>query len=131
MQSFETFCCYLATAIKNSGLSRAELADRLGVKPATIKSWCVGRRSPTVFRLLELSDILGVDAKELFETPAEPIARSRCEVCNRSFRRDVGYRIHLALRAREDDPHRLLHEREEGREGASPKVPSESGQLVA
>ena len=90
-----------------------------------------GAGKSTVFRLLELSEILGVDAKELFETPAEPMTRSRCEVCDRSFRRDVGYRIHLALRAREDDEHRLLHEREEGREGASPEVPSESGQLVA
>ena len=44
MESFETFCCQLSTAIKKSGYSRAELADKLGVKPATIKSWCVGRR---------------------------------------------------------------------------------------
>lgn len=123
MQAFETFCCHLSTAIKQSGYSRAQLADKLGVKPATIKSWCVGRRSPTVFRLLQLAEILDVDAHSLFEVPEVPLVRTECSVCGRTFRRLVGYRIHLALRAREDEGHRLLHEREEGG-AAQPATPA-------
>ena len=114
MQSFEAFCSKLAAAIKASPYSRVELAERLGVKPATIKSWCVGRRSPTVFRLLELCTILELDSQELFAAPEAPLRRAECEACNRTFRRAVGYRIHLALKAREDEHHRQLHEELEG-----------------
>ena len=112
MEAFETFCCQLSSVIKASPYSRAELAEKLGVKPATIKSWCVGRRSPTVFRLLELCQILNLDADSLFLEPSAPQERKECLACGRSFRRQVGYRIHLALRAREDDRHRLLSEQE-------------------
>ena len=112
MEAFETFCCQLSSVIKSSPYSRAELAEKLGVNPATIKSWCVGRRSPTVYRLLRLSEILDLDAHTLFQQPIAPTARTQCAVCGRTFRRAVGYRIHLALRAREDDRHRLLSEQE-------------------
>ncbi len=113
MDAFEIFCSQLSHAIKSSPYSRAELADKLGVKPATIKSWCVGRRSPTVFRLLKLSEILEVDAHALFLTPHDPQERTECLACGRTFRRKVGYRIHLALRARADDVHlQLLREQE-------------------
>ena len=113
MEAFEDFCTHLSAAIKGSPFSRAELAERLGVKPATIKSWCVGRRSPTVYRLLELSELLGIDAQVLFERSGSSSERKVCGACGRTFRRSVGYRIHLALRAREDTAHQALHDREE------------------
>lgn len=110
MQSFETFCFNLAAAIKASPFTRVELAARLGVKPATVKSWCVGRRAPTVIRLLELCEVLEVDAEELFRSPNAPQERFECPVCSQSFRRLVGLRIHVALRAREQDGHEQLVE---------------------
>ncbi len=108
MESFESFCCRLSAAIKASDYSRKELADRLDVKPATIKSWCVGRRSPTVERLLTLASVLEIEAESLFRQMETPSERQECAVCGRTFRREVGYRIHLALRAREDTGHRAL-----------------------
>lgn len=105
MESFEVFCCNLAEAIKESPHSRVELAELLGVKPATIKSWCVGRRAPTVLRLLDLCRVLEVDAEELFRSPDSPQERFECPVCAQSFRRMVGLRIHVALRSRENDGH--------------------------
>jgi transcriptional regulator with XRE-family HTH domain len=110
VESFETFCFNLAAAIKASSLTRVELAARLGVKPATVKSWCVGRRAPTVIRLLELCEVLEVDAEELFRSPNSPQERFECPVCSQSFRRLVGLRIHVALRARERDGHEHLAE---------------------
>ena len=110
MQSFEVFCYNLATAIKASPFTRVELATRLGVKPATVKSWCVGRRAPTVIRLLELCEILEVDAEELFRSAHAPQERFECSVCSQTFRRLVGLRIHVALRAREQDGHEGLVE---------------------
>lgn len=110
MQSFEVFCFNLAAAIKASPYSRVELATRLGVKPATVKSWCVGRRAPTVIRLLELCQVLDVDADELFRASDDPQQRFECPICSQSFRRMVGLRIHVALRARELDGHEGLVE---------------------
>lgn len=103
--AFETFCSHLSEAIRRSPYTRAEIADLLGVKPATIKSWCVGRRSPTVQRMLALSELLDVDPGDLFAAEDQPQERHECPACQRSFRRAVGYRIHLALRAREDATH--------------------------
>lgn len=101
MQEFEVFCLRLTHVIRESGLSRAELATKLGLKPATIKSWCVGRRSPTVRRLLELTELLELDPSTLFEKPPHVPAKMNCPACGQSFRREVGCRIHMALRARE------------------------------
>ncbi len=107
-QDFETFCWQLASVIRDSGLTRAELADRLGLKPATIKSWCVGRRSPTVRRLLELTSLLEVEPSALFvPAPSEPV-RHECAACGQVFQRPVGYRIHVALRSKDDPAHARL-----------------------
>lgn len=111
MDAFDVFCMRLSTAIKESGYTRAELADRLGLKPATIKSWCVGRRSPTVRRLLELTALLDIDAPELFQTPESLPTLLECPACGQRFRREVGYRIHLALKAKECPEHERFHQR--------------------
>lgn len=111
MDAFDVFCMRLSTAIKESGYSRAELADRLSLKPATIKSWCVGRRSPTVRRLLELTTLLGIEAPTLFETPDSLPSLLECPACAQQFRREVGYRIHLALKAKECPEHARFHQR--------------------
>ncbi len=108
MEMFEVFCWQLSAAIKRSGLSRAELAAKLGLKPATVKSWCVGRRSPTVRRLLELTDLLELDPRSLFEAPKDAPVRMSCPVCSQAFSRRVGYRIHIALKAKEDPAHARL-----------------------
>lgn len=111
MEHFEIFCWQLSAAIKRSGLSRAELATRLGLKPATVKSWCVGRRAPTVRRLLELTDLLQIDPRVLFEAPANLPRRMTCPACGQGFSRKVGYRIHVALKAKDDPRHAALDPR--------------------
>lgn len=105
MSPFDAYCWNLRTALKESGLSRAELAARLGVKAATIKSWVVGRRSPTVRRLLDLAGVLGLDPGRLFVPPEDAPAATTCTACGQVFGRQIGYRIHLALRAKEDPAH--------------------------
>ena len=109
MKSFDAFCWKLRSAMKSSGLTRHELADRLGLKPATIKSWVVGRRSPTVRRLLELTSVLGVETGHLFEEPGDMPVVTTCDACGQTFRRAVGHRIHVALKAKDCPAHAKLH----------------------
>jgi transcriptional regulator with XRE-family HTH domain len=46
-------------------LRSGHLAETLGVTPATVSNWRVGRSVPRGDKLLELAAVLGVDAGDL------------------------------------------------------------------
>ena len=41
------------------------LAEQLGVNPSTVSKWCTNSSRPDLNSLLKISDLLGVDIKEL------------------------------------------------------------------
>ena len=41
------------------------LAEQLGVNPSTVSKWCTNSSQPDLNCLLKISDLLGVDIKEL------------------------------------------------------------------
>ena len=41
------------------------LAEQLGVHPSTVSKWCTNSSQPDLNNLLRISDLLGVDIKEL------------------------------------------------------------------
>ena len=41
------------------------LAEQLGVNPSTVAKWCTNSSQPDLNNLLRISDLLGVDIKEL------------------------------------------------------------------
>ena len=41
------------------------LAEQLGVNPSTVSKWCTNSSQPDLTSLLKISDLLGVDIKEL------------------------------------------------------------------
>ena len=41
------------------------LAEQLGVNPSTVSKWCTNSSQPDLYSLLKISDLLGVDIKEL------------------------------------------------------------------
>ncbi len=41
------------------------LAEQLGVNPSTVSKWCTNSSLPDLNSLLKISDLLGVDIKEL------------------------------------------------------------------
>ena len=41
------------------------LAEQLGKDPATVSKWCTNSSQPDLNSLLKISDLLGVDIKEL------------------------------------------------------------------
>ena len=41
------------------------LAEQLGVNPSTVSKWCTNSSQPDLNILLKISDLLGVDIKEL------------------------------------------------------------------
>ena len=41
------------------------LAEQLGVNPSTVSKWCTNSSHPDLNSLLKISDLLGVDIKEL------------------------------------------------------------------
>lgn len=41
------------------------LAEQLGINPSTVSKWCTNSSQPDLNNLLRISDLLGVDIKEL------------------------------------------------------------------
>ena len=41
------------------------LAEQLGVNPSTVSKWCTNSSQPDLYSLHKISDLLGVDIKEL------------------------------------------------------------------
>lgn len=52
----------IATAIKESGLTHAQLAQRLGVTPGAVSQWASMRTAPSASRLDALAEVLHVSA---------------------------------------------------------------------
>ena len=52
---------------KSKGMTMAEIAEKLGINPITLSQSLNG--NPTLSRLTEVADVLGVDVSELFVQP--------------------------------------------------------------
>ncbi len=74
-----TFGDRLALAREAAGLSQAQLAGRLGVKPQTLRNWEEDRAAPRSSRLQILAGLLNVSMVWLMsgrgDPPSEPSAR--------------------------------------------------------
>lgn len=51
--------------IENSGLSKSEIAKRLGVSKPTVSQYCSGRAQPTLATLAKLCEILDCSADDI------------------------------------------------------------------
>lgn len=74
----------LAEAIRESGRTQREIADLLGVNPATISLYVSGRVEPPVSKALRLSVLVGRPVEELFGHLVFPSRRNRDR--NRAWR---------------------------------------------
>ena len=52
---------------KSKGMTMAEIAEKLGINPITLSQSLNG--NPTLSRLTEVANVLGVDVSELFVQP--------------------------------------------------------------
>lgn len=68
----------LAALLQARNISRAELARRIGVTPAAVGKWTLGRVDPHPMTLRIVAEVLGVSEAELVPplppTPLSPIA---------------------------------------------------------
>ncbi len=48
------------------------LAEQLGKDPTTVSKWCTNKVQPSLETLIEISNILNVDVKELIRSSLEP-----------------------------------------------------------
>ena len=62
---------------KSKGMTMAEIADKLGINPITLSQSLNG--NPTLSRLTEVANVLGVDVGELFVQPRS--GREEIHVC--------------------------------------------------
>jgi len=56
----------IAQARLAKGLTQAQLAEAIGVKPTQIANWEQGTRKPKVGALMKIADALGIDWTTLF-----------------------------------------------------------------
>lgn len=61
------------SARNKAGLSQAAVADKLGIKPASVSQWETGKTAPKADRLLEIAALYGCTVEELLvpEAPTE------------------------------------------------------------
>jgi len=60
------FTVSLAAARVNMKMTQNELAERLGVHPATVKNWEKGKTSPDVRHVKEVSRLSGIPMDYIF-----------------------------------------------------------------
>jgi transcriptional regulator with XRE-family HTH domain len=60
-----------------AGLSQSQLAEKAGVKVASLRGWEIDRRQPKTEALLALAQALGVELAELVAPPASKKGRAR------------------------------------------------------
>lgn len=53
------------SARNKAGLSQAVVADKLGIKPASVSQWETGKTMPNADKLLELAALYGCTVEEL------------------------------------------------------------------
>lgn len=79
----QTLADHIKTAIKASDFTPAEVAKQLGVSKSAVSRWMNGGRTPTMQNLVDLADLLGLEARDLWEgptaIPATPEQRAMLE----------------------------------------------------
>jgi transcriptional regulator with XRE-family HTH domain len=55
----------LKAILAESGKTNKWLAEQLGKDPVTISKWCTNTTQPDLPTLLKISDLLGIDIREL------------------------------------------------------------------
>ena len=60
-------------------LSQKELADKVGVAPSAVSSWCSGNKLPRTETVQQLADIFGVEISELLSEGAATTILQRHE----------------------------------------------------
>jgi transcriptional regulator with XRE-family HTH domain len=56
---------------RRAGMTQQELADKLGVGPATIANWERSRSDPSAYQLIRLAKVFAVDPREIVLPLAE------------------------------------------------------------
>src|SRR5699024_12194056 len=74
----------LAAAVADAGITQAELAQRLGWKPARVSKVLHGATNLTLKTLFELSEALGLDFALTLtaKQQAEPVLNVKVETCD-------------------------------------------------
>ena len=55
----------LAEAIRHSGVTQKELAEKIGIRQQQISSYIKGKTLPSIYTLANLCFILGLDANDI------------------------------------------------------------------
>lgn len=72
--------------LSHRGMTAAELARKIGTTPTTVSNIITGHSQPSVERLEQMADALGVSVPELMVIPDRREADVRCPNCQRPLK---------------------------------------------
>ena len=77
-----TFAACLGAALDEAGLTQGELAERVGIAPASVSRYMSGKRLPRIETVRKIADALGISVEVLCrDDAADELAESALLVC--------------------------------------------------
>lgn len=75
----------LKVVLAEKNITSKWLAEKLGKNPTTVSKWCTNKVQPSLETLIEISNLLNVDVKELIRSSIDSYNNSKYAMCKSKY----------------------------------------------